>query len=154
MRCVIMNSLDPILNQEQLAEYLGVSIYTLRTWRNKGEGPKFIRLGRKIAYRTEDIEAYLNRDSIACVEPEYVKELCYEDLTEYEKCSLPYKGDGQAQYLAISIDGRRSVYSDEMPPGEVHFSRGLNWIKKELLRAYVHGFNVGSKTNQKKGEVK
>lgn len=46
-------------NETKLAEYLGVSINTLRKWRWEGKGPKFIKLGSRVAYRVSDVEAFL-----------------------------------------------------------------------------------------------
>jgi len=46
------------LNQKQLAERWGISPKTLERWRWLGQGPKFLKLGGRIAYRLEDIEAF------------------------------------------------------------------------------------------------
>ena len=46
------------LNQRQLAERWGISPKTLERWRWRGQGPKFLKLGGRIAYRLEDIEAF------------------------------------------------------------------------------------------------
>lgn len=49
------------LNQKQLAERWGISPKTLERWRWLGQGPKFLKLGGRIAYRIEDIEAFEER---------------------------------------------------------------------------------------------
>jgi len=46
------------LNQKQLADRWGISPKTLERWRWLGQGPKFLKLGGRIAYRLEDIEAF------------------------------------------------------------------------------------------------
>lgn len=46
------------LNQNQLAERLNISPRTLERWRWVGEGPPFLKLGGRVVYRLEDIEAY------------------------------------------------------------------------------------------------
>jgi hypothetical protein len=46
------------LNQRQLAERWGISPKTLEGWRWLGQGPKFLKLGGRIVYRLEDIEAF------------------------------------------------------------------------------------------------
>ncbi|QLH40811.1 MAG: helix-turn-helix domain-containing protein [Defluviicoccus sp.] len=46
------------LNQKQLAERWGISPKTLERWRWLGQGPKFLKLGGRIVYRLEDIEAF------------------------------------------------------------------------------------------------
>jgi hypothetical protein len=43
-------------DQKQLAERWGISPKTLERWR-LGQGPKFLKLGGRIVYRLEDIEA-------------------------------------------------------------------------------------------------
>jgi len=46
------------LNQTELAARWTISPRTLERWRFTGEGPKFIKIGGRVAYRLEDIEAY------------------------------------------------------------------------------------------------
>jgi hypothetical protein len=46
------------LNQEQLAQRLGVSQRTLEGWRYRGKGPAYLRLEGRIAYRVIDIERF------------------------------------------------------------------------------------------------
>ncbi len=41
------------------AEYLGLSPATLETLRCRGGGPPFVKLGRRVVYRREDLEAWL-----------------------------------------------------------------------------------------------
>ena len=45
---------------EQVSEKLGVSTATLRKWRCLGQGPKFLKVGRKIHYPPEWVEAFVN----------------------------------------------------------------------------------------------
>lgn len=46
------------LNQTELARRWSVSPRTLERWRWTGEGPAFLKLGGRVAYRLADIEAY------------------------------------------------------------------------------------------------
>jgi hypothetical protein len=46
------------LTQGQLAERLSVSPRTLERWRWLGQGPKFLKLGGRVAYRVVDVEAF------------------------------------------------------------------------------------------------
>ncbi len=39
----------------QAANYLGLSVSTLNKWRVYGQGPKFVKLGRAVRYRVEDL---------------------------------------------------------------------------------------------------
>lgn len=48
------------LSESEAATYLGVlSVRTLQDWRRKRVGPAYSRLGRRVAYSTEDLDAYL-----------------------------------------------------------------------------------------------
>ena len=46
------------LNQQQLSVRWGVSQRTLERWRAIGLGPYFLKMGARVVYRLEDIEAY------------------------------------------------------------------------------------------------
>ncbi len=48
-----------LLTQKQVEQYLQLKASTLEQWRLAGKGPKFIRLGRSIRYRIEDIEDFV-----------------------------------------------------------------------------------------------
>ena len=48
-----------ILTTNQAAHLLGLAASTLNKWRVYGTGPCFIKLGRAVRYRREDLEAYL-----------------------------------------------------------------------------------------------
>lgn len=54
-----------LLDQKAVAEMLGISIYTVKSWRDAGIGPKSIRIGRcTYRYRLADIEAYLRESEL------------------------------------------------------------------------------------------
>jgi hypothetical protein len=46
------------LNQEKLARRWNVSPRTLEKFRWKRQGPQFLKIGGRVAYRLEDVEAY------------------------------------------------------------------------------------------------
>ncbi len=46
------------LNQIELAARWNISHRTLERWRWSGEGPGFIKIGGRVVYRLEDVEAY------------------------------------------------------------------------------------------------
>jgi len=51
---------DQLLRTEDLESELGISRETLRTWRRRGIGPRWQRVGpRIIGYRRSDVEAWL-----------------------------------------------------------------------------------------------
>ena len=59
--------LPEILSSTQAALWLGVKPQTLRKWRWKGTGPRFVRLGTgprsRAAYRMADLESWLEARS-------------------------------------------------------------------------------------------
>ena len=48
--------MDKYLTPDELAKRWGLSIYTLLSWRKKGKGPKFIKLGKSVRYEKAEIE--------------------------------------------------------------------------------------------------
>jgi hypothetical protein len=46
------------IDQRHLAARWGLSVRTLERWRSRHEGPPFLKLGGRVTYRLEDIEAY------------------------------------------------------------------------------------------------
>jgi predicted site-specific integrase-resolvase len=53
-------------NQTELAETLGISPRTLEKWRQNGEGPMFIKLGKRVAYKESDISKWINTRGRTC----------------------------------------------------------------------------------------
>lgn len=41
------------------AAHLGLSVSTLNKWRVQGRGPRFLKLGRAVCYRIQDLDAWL-----------------------------------------------------------------------------------------------
>jgi predicted DNA-binding transcriptional regulator AlpA len=58
----LINSLPPIISRDHVEKYLGgvISKRTLANLDSAGKGPKRMRIGRKIAYRTEDLLEWLS----------------------------------------------------------------------------------------------
>jgi predicted DNA-binding transcriptional regulator AlpA len=52
-------SADPIMLSPDVSRYINRPESTLRHWRNHGEGPRWFRLGRRVAYRRSDVDAWL-----------------------------------------------------------------------------------------------
>jgi excisionase family DNA binding protein len=46
-------------DERYAAAYLGVSVETLRTWRQKKRGPRYRKLGRCVRYSLADLEAFI-----------------------------------------------------------------------------------------------
>ena len=47
-----------LLTVDDLASRWNITPTTLSQWRWNGRGPKFLKLGRRILYRAEDVEAF------------------------------------------------------------------------------------------------
>ncbi|HEU6438513.1 MAG TPA: helix-turn-helix domain-containing protein [Nitratidesulfovibrio sp.] len=48
-----------LLDERQAAEVLGFTISTLRSRRYWKRPPKFVKMGRAVRYRREDLESYI-----------------------------------------------------------------------------------------------
>ena len=49
-----------IVTEVQAAEILQVSTRTLQSWRYRGEGPPYFRMGRLVRYRLSDLAEWLD----------------------------------------------------------------------------------------------
>lgn len=59
---------------EDAAAYIGVAYHTLRKWRVRGKGPTGFPIGRYVAYRIADLDAYLEAQYRAATEPDPERE--------------------------------------------------------------------------------
>ncbi len=48
-----------VMTTRQAASYVGLSVSTLNKWRCYGFGPKYLKLGRAVRYRQEELDRYL-----------------------------------------------------------------------------------------------
>ena len=49
-----------LLDDVELAELLKASVQTVRNWRWRGEGPRFVKLGgRMVRYKPDDVLAFI-----------------------------------------------------------------------------------------------
>jgi predicted DNA-binding transcriptional regulator AlpA len=62
---MIQGSLDQLLNEKQLAAWLGISLPSLQRQRSDGTGPPFVQLSeRRIGYRKSAVERWLETRTI------------------------------------------------------------------------------------------
>ena len=47
------------LTETEAAEHLGLSTATLRAWRHRARGPRFVRFGRAVRYLRADLDAFI-----------------------------------------------------------------------------------------------
>jgi hypothetical protein len=52
-------SFENLLNTAEAAEQLRVKKQTLENWRTRGEGPPFIKVGRRVFYRVSGLDVWL-----------------------------------------------------------------------------------------------
>ena len=52
-------------NETAVAKQLDCEVKTLQAWRCRGVGPPFIRVGRLVRYRPQDIEAWIESRRVA-----------------------------------------------------------------------------------------
>jgi predicted DNA-binding transcriptional regulator AlpA len=52
------------LTETQVAEQLGLSVATLRAWRHRGRGPRFLRFGRAVRYLPADLDAFIRASAV------------------------------------------------------------------------------------------
>ena len=53
------------LTTDEVHERTGVPVPTLRWWRHIGTGPRSFKIGRRVVYRTEDVETWLEEQYAA-----------------------------------------------------------------------------------------
>lgn len=53
-----------LLTTEEAAAVLRVAERTLRTWRQTGEGPRFVKVGQRVTYNRADVEAWWERQAL------------------------------------------------------------------------------------------
>jgi predicted DNA-binding transcriptional regulator AlpA len=50
-----------LLKPEEFASLYHQSLATLATWRCRGKGPRFVKLGRRVLYRRADLDDWLEQ---------------------------------------------------------------------------------------------
>jgi predicted DNA-binding transcriptional regulator AlpA len=54
------NGIPALLNEHEVARITGLSVASVRRWRLLQQGPKYIKIGSAVRYRTEDVRAWLD----------------------------------------------------------------------------------------------
>ena len=54
-------ALRGVLTTREAAAYLGLATSTLNKWRCDGDGPHFLKLGRAVRYRQDDLDRFLKK---------------------------------------------------------------------------------------------
>ena len=52
------------LTEREVADMLGLAVATLRAWRHRGKGPRFLRLGRSVRYFPSDVADFVRASAV------------------------------------------------------------------------------------------
>jgi hypothetical protein len=61
------NTANALMDETVLAQQLNVTVHALRRWRTEGRPPRFIKIGRLVRYRPEDVAAWLDSQPVGGV---------------------------------------------------------------------------------------
>jgi predicted DNA-binding transcriptional regulator AlpA len=59
-----MSDTTRALTEREVADMLGLSVATLRAWRHRGRGPRFLRLGRSVRYLPSDVADFVRASAV------------------------------------------------------------------------------------------
>jgi len=54
-----------LVGNDEAAQYIGISKTTLPRWRWAGCGPAYLKIGKRILYRLEDLDAFLEGSRVS-----------------------------------------------------------------------------------------
>jgi predicted DNA-binding transcriptional regulator AlpA len=58
------NTKTSLLDAPKAAEWTGLSTSTLAKLRHTGKGPTYVKLGRRVAYRPEDLDVWIDANRV------------------------------------------------------------------------------------------
>ncbi len=58
------NPVSTRVSERDAAQFLGISQRTLQDWRRVRSGPTYIKLGRRIAYDSADLQQFLDANRV------------------------------------------------------------------------------------------
>ncbi len=53
-----------LFSEKDVARQLNCTVSALRRWRREGRGPLFVKIERLVRYRQEDIEDFINQNTV------------------------------------------------------------------------------------------
>jgi len=57
-------AMEDFFSPETLAEYLGIPVGTIYSWRYKGTGPRAMKVGKHLRYSKSSVEAWLQQQEL------------------------------------------------------------------------------------------
>ena len=51
---------DGLLDGHDVARILKMSLFTIRNWRSRGQGPKYVKIGSAVRYWREDVMCFVS----------------------------------------------------------------------------------------------
>ncbi len=54
----------PAMTEQEVARRLRLSMATLRSWRHRRRGPRYVRLGRAVRYLVSDVEQFVRSSAV------------------------------------------------------------------------------------------
>lgn len=51
--------MDELIDEGELSLRLGVAPATLKVWRVRGQGPKYVKVGERVRYSVGDVQAWV-----------------------------------------------------------------------------------------------
>lgn len=55
---------ERLLDQRAMSEMVGITTKTAETWRTRGFGPSYIKVGSLVKYRPSDVRAWMDRRTV------------------------------------------------------------------------------------------
>jgi len=52
-------SINNLFTTDELARKLGVAVRSIERWRQSGEGPAFVKVGRSVRYNSSDVDDWI-----------------------------------------------------------------------------------------------
>ena len=56
------------LTEKEVYKLYSIKVKTLQAWRQRGKGPKYVKLGDSVYYRRADLEAYFKHNSVKTID--------------------------------------------------------------------------------------
>jgi len=49
-----------VMNEKEVAQMLALPVRTVQIWRSRGQGPYYLKIGRNVRYREEDVLKFID----------------------------------------------------------------------------------------------